>query len=124
MAPMNIDLSQDPEIPRGRDLIEELAGAHMSARSEEELQLFVRHSMDDAFSESPKVALRVMVHAAYRGQALLVRLLSLAARQRMALENAGVAVDPGLRQREPDRFQSARIDIWAEVRDDAEFSHN
>ena len=121
---MNIDLSQDPEIPRGRDLIEELAGAHMSARSEEELQLFVRHSMDDAFSESPEVALRVMVHAAYRGQALLVRLLSLAARQRMALENAGVEVDPGLRQREPARFQRERIGIWAEVRDDAEFSHN
>ena len=121
---MNIDLRHDPEIPRGRDLIEELAGAHMSAQTEDELQLFVRHSMDDAFSESPDTALRIMVHAAYRGQALLVRLLSLAARQRMALENAGVAVDPGLRQREPERFDQERIDIWSEVRDDDGFSHN
>jgi len=123
MSSISIDLQNDPEVPRGREILEQLVGAHMSAESEEELQLLVRHSMDDLMSSHPEFAFRIMTHATYRGQALIVRLLSLATRQRLALDEAGVEVPPGLRQRHPDRFQDERLHVWGEVRDDLDFSH-
>jgi hypothetical protein len=119
MSSISIDLRNDPEKPRGREMIEQLVGAHMSAQNEAELLLLVRHSMDELMSASSMAnTVRVMTHATYRGQALIVRLLNLATRQRIALEAAGVDVDPGVRQRWPEQFRDERLEIWAEVRDD------
>ena len=95
----------------------------MAAETEDELQLLVSFAMDDFLSSRPEHALRTMTHAAYRGQALVVRLLSLAARQRITLEQARIDVAPGIRQRDPETFEARRLEIWSEVRDDLNFSH-
>ena len=123
MSSISIDLQNDPEIPRGREMFEHLVGAHMAAGTEDELQLLVRYAMEDFLSSRPEHALRTMTHAAYRGQALVVRLLSLATRQRIALEQSGIEVAPGIRQREPERFDALRLDVWSQVRDDVNFTH-
>lgn len=123
MPYISIDLQNDKEVPRGRQMLEELVGAHMAAKTEDELQLLVRHTMDDLMSSSSEHGLRVMTHASYRGQTLVVRLLSLATRQRIALQHAGVEVAHGIRQREPQRFEAERLEIWSEIRDDLNFSH-
>jgi hypothetical protein len=125
MGSISIDFQNDPEIPRGRELLEDLVGAHMSAETEEELQLFVSHAMNDLLSDSPSGhPLRVMTHAAYRGQILIVRLLSLATRQRLAMEQSGIDVDPAVRQRNPQRFRDTRLKILSEVQDDLNFSQH
>ncbi len=114
---MNIDLRDDPEIPVGRELMEELVVAHMVAHDEEELLHLVRHSIDVLFSSPPERAVRIMTHAAYRGQDLIVRLLDLATSQHLALLDAGMrpGIPAGL---DEERERAARLDLWAQLRED------
>ncbi|HSJ34698.1 MAG TPA: hypothetical protein VLB85_06545 [Acidimicrobiia bacterium] len=117
MASLSIDLQNDPERHTGRQLIEHLVGSHMVAGDEVELLHLVRHSLDDLHSMPLDRAMRVMTHAAYQGQAMIVRLLDLATRQQAALEDAGLRPDPGLATRDPDRFREIRLDVWTGIRD-------
>lgn len=117
MASLRIDLQNDPERHTGRQLIEHLVGSHMVAGDEVELLHLVRHSLDDLHSMPLDRATRVMTHAAYQGQAMIVRLLDLATRQRAALEDAGLRPDPELTTRDPDRYRDIRLDVWTGIRD-------
>jgi len=117
MARVKINLQDDPEVPLGRELLEHLVGAHMVAHDEEELLHLVHHSIDALFATSAERSLRIMTHAAYRGQDLIVRLLDLATSQRMALTDAGIRL-AGTPPRDPERFRSERLDLWSRLRDD------
>ena len=117
MASLSIDLQNDPERDTGRQLMEHLVGSHMVAGDEVELLHLVRHSLDDLHSMPLDRAMRVMTHAAYQGQALIVGLLDLAARQQAALEDAGLHPDPGLSTRDPERYRDVRLDVWTGIRD-------
>jgi hypothetical protein len=117
MSRLNIDLRSDPEIPAGRELMEHLVGAHMVAQDEEELLHLVRHSIDVLHSTSSENSIRVLTHAAYRGQALIIRLLDLAASQQIQLENAGVGYQPPPTQ-DSDRCREQRLDLWTSLRED------
>ena len=117
MSRLNIDLRSDPEIPAGRELIEHLVGAHMVAQDEEELLHLVRHSIDVLHSTSSENCIRVLTHAAYRGQALIIKLLDLAASQQIELENADIRYQPPPTQ-DSDRHRQQRLDLWTSLRDD------
>jgi hypothetical protein len=117
MASISIDLQNDPDIPVGRQLLEHLVGSHMVAGDEQELLHLVCHSLDSLHAMPIDRSLRVMTHAVYQGQALIVRLLDLATRQQAALEDAGLRPDPGLATRDPERFRDVRLDVWTGVRD-------
>jgi hypothetical protein len=117
MARLHIDLRDDPEVPLGRELMEQLVGAHMVAHDEEELLHLVRHAIDSVFSAPPERAIRILTHSAYRGQDLIVRLLDLAARQQLALLDAGVRpVRPS--RLDDDREKATRLELWGRLRDD------
>jgi len=117
MSKVRIDLQDDPEIPAGRDLIEQMVGAHMVAHDDEELLHMVGVSINELYQSQSDHSLRVMMHAAYRAQALIVNLLDIATRQGMALESAGVReTSPGTR--DSDRFRDNRLDLWSRLRDD------
>lgn len=115
MKKIRIDLRDDPEIPLGREIVENLVGAHLAARDEEELATLVCHSLDELLRSSPERSIRLLTHAAYRGQDLLVRLLNLIAAQQIAMEEAGVFSDPGIAAREPNTFAATRLAIWHEL---------
>ncbi len=117
MTRLNIDLRDDPEIPAGRELIEHLVGAHMVAGDEEELLHLVRHSIDVLFSSTPENSLRVLTHAVYRGQALIIRLLYLAANQQIQLEDAGIRLHRSSPE-DLDRVREQRLELWIRLRDD------
>jgi hypothetical protein len=117
MSRLNIDLRNDPEIPAGRDLMDQLVGAHMVAGDEEELLHLVRYAIDVLHSSSPEHGIRVLTHAAYRGQTLIVRLLDLAASQQIQLENADIQHQPPATQ-DSDRHREQRLDLWTSVRDE------
>ncbi len=117
MARLNIDLRNDPEIPAGRELMEHLVGAHMVAGDEEELLHLVRHSIDAVFSTTPEETIRVLTHAAYRGQALIIRLLDLAASQQIQLKDAGIDRQ-GSPAQDSERFTEQRLDLWTHLRDE------
>ena len=101
----------------GRELIEHLVGAHMVARDEEELLHLVRHSMDVLFATTPENTIRVLSHASYRGQTLIVRLLDLASSQQIQLEEAGLE-HHGSQTADSDRFKNQRLNLWTRLRDD------
>lgn len=117
MTRLNIDLQDDPEIPAGKELIEHLVGAHMVARDEEELLHLVRHSIDVLHSTTQENAIRILTHAAYRGQTLIVRLLDLAASQQIQLENADIRHQPPPTQ-DSDRHREQRLNLWTSLRDE------
>ncbi len=117
MARLNIDLQDDPEIPAGKELMEHLVGAHMVAGDEEELLHPVRHSIDVLHSTSSENSIRVLTHAAYRGQTLIVRLLDLATSQQIQLEDAGIDRQ-GSSAQDSERFTEQRLDLWTHLRDD------
>jgi hypothetical protein len=117
MSKMRIDLQNDPEIPAGRELIENLVGAHMVAYDQEELLHLVGVSIHEIYSSTPEKSLRIMTHATYHAQALIVGLLDLATRQSMALENAGVSEAVSV-ARDSDRYGVERLDLWLRLRDD------
>ena len=103
---MRIDLQNDPEIPAGRDLIEHLVGAHLVAADEEELLHMVGVSISELSHADREHSLRVLMHAAYQAQSMIVSLLDLAAEQSLALEDAPTA---DKRQR--------RLELWRKVTD-------
>ncbi len=117
MTRLNIDLQDDPEIPAGRELMERLVGAHMVARDEEELLHLVRHSIDAVYSTTQEDSIRILTHAAYRGQTLIVRLLDLATSQQIQLKDAGID-HQGSPAQNSDRFTEQRLDLWTHVRDE------
>jgi hypothetical protein len=117
MSRLNIDLRNDPEIPAGRELIEHLVGAHMVAGDEEELLHLVRHSIDGLHSTTPEKSIRLLAHAAYHGQALIVRLLDLAANQQIQLQDADIHHN-GAPTQDSERHREQRLDLWTRLRDD------
>jgi hypothetical protein len=116
MTRLNIDLQNDPEIPAGKELMEHLVGAHMVAGDEQELLHLVRHSIDVLHSTSSENSIRVLTHAAYRGQTLIIKLLDLAANQQIQLENAGI--DHASPAQDSARFTEQRLDLWTHLRDE------
>lgn len=119
VAPINIDLQNDPEIPAGRAMLEHLVGAHMSAQAEDELLHLVRHSMEELLTSDTEHSIRVLTHAVYRGQSLIVKLLDLATAQSLALGEAGIDIDETIQYRDPDRFRYERLSLWHAAADDA-----
>jgi len=119
VAPINIDLQYDPEIPAGRAMLEHLVGAHMSAQAEDELLQLVRHSMEELLTSNTEHSIRVLTHAVYRGQSLIVKLLDLATAQSLALSEAGIDIDETIQYRDPDRFRYERLSLWHAAADDA-----
>jgi hypothetical protein len=117
MSRLNIDLRNDPEIPAGRELIEHLVGAHMVAGDEEELLHLVRHSIDVLHSTSSENSIRVLTHAVYRGQALIIKLLDLAAGQQIQLKDDGID-HHGSPAQNSERFTEQRLDLWTHLRDE------
>ena len=118
MAPINIDLQNDPEIPAGRAMLEHLVGAHMSAQAEDELLHLVRYSMEELLTSNTEHSIRVLTHAVYRGQSLIVKLLDLAATANLTLGEAGIDSDETIQYRNPDRFRYERLSLWHQVADD------
>ena len=104
---MRIDLRNDPEIPAGRDLIEHLVGAHMVASDEEELLHMVGVSVSELSQDDREHSLRVLMHAAYRAQSLIVSLLNLATEQSMTLDHTKTDDIEKLRRR--------RLEIWTRL---------
>ena len=117
MSSICIDLRNGPCVAQGRDMFEQLVGAHMAARNEAELLALVNLSMTEILDTNPEHAACVTVHAAYHGQATVVRLLELVTQQQIALEDAGLRADPGIHLREPERYERERVGIWNEVRE-------
>lgn len=111
-----IDLQNDSEIPTGREVMEHLVGAHMVASDEEELLHLVRHCLDPALTVSRERGLRVALHAAYRGQKLILELLGLATRQQLQLEACDLIESS--ENEESERFKRARLELWLRLRDD------
>lgn len=118
MSAVRIDLQHGPCVRWGHEMFEELVGAHMVAQNEEELELLVTYAMDEIHDASLERAVCVLVNAAYVGQAAVLSLLNLATQQRIALEDAGLDIDPGIRDRDPDRFRWERVDTWDGIRRD------
>ena len=118
VAPINIDLQNDPEIPAGRAMLEHLVGAHMSAQAEDELLHLVRYSMEELLTSNTEHSIRVLTHAVYRGQSLIVKLLDLAATANLTLGEAGIDSDETIQYRNPDRFRYERLSLWHQVADD------
>ncbi len=117
MSRLDIDLQNDPEIPAGKELMEHLVGAHMVAGDEEELLHLVRHSIDVLHSTSSENSIRILTHAAYRGQTLIVRLLDLATSQQIQLKDAGID-HQGSPAQDSDRYTEQRLDLWTHLRDE------
>jgi len=90
----------------------------MSAQAEDELLHLVRHSMEELLTSDTEHSIRVLTHAVYRGQSLIVTLLNLATTQRLAMVEAGVENDETLQYRDPDRFRYERLSLWHQVADD------
>lgn len=98
----------------GRDLVEHLVGAHMVANDKEELLHMVGVSLSEIYSASLEQGLRIMTHAVYRAQALIVHLLEIAAER-------GIALDEALAGNhhptwDPDRVREERLELWTRVR--------
>jgi hypothetical protein len=110
---LRIDLQNDPEIAAGRDLVEHLVGAHMVAHDEEELLHMVGVSISEINQSDTEHSLRVLVHAVYRSQSLIVKLLDLATRQSLRQESNQEMTESG------ERFREQRLQLWSETRDEA-----
>ena len=78
--------------------------------------MLVTYSMDEIHDSSLERAVCLTVNAAYCGQAAVLSLLNLATKQRIALEDAGLDVDPGIQDRDPNRFRWERVDTWDDIR--------
>lgn len=117
MAKLRIDLRHDSEIPVGRELFEHIVGAHMVAHSEEELLLLVHHSLDGIQTATQEESLKVMMHAVYHAQALLVDLLDVAARQEIELEDCRYTATQQHLASHEDRFREHYLDLWTRLRD-------
>ena len=116
MSRLNIDLQNDPAIPAGRQLMEHLVGAHMVAEDEEELLQLVGHSLDAVHSTTSENSIRLLTHASYRGQKLIIGLLNLAAGQQIQLEDADISYQPPPTQ-DSERHRERRLDLWTSLRD-------
>ncbi len=119
MSKISINLQEDPEIPAGRRVFEHLVGAHMSARDVDELVAMVCYSIEEILSGQTEHSLRVLTHAVYRGQALVIDLLNLATAQHLALSEMGVDMAESIRHRESERFGPARLELWHQLQDDS-----
>lgn len=117
MAKLRVDLKHDPEILVGREMFDHIVGAHMAAHSEDELLLLVHHSLDGIQEASQEESIKVMMHAVYHAQALLVDLLGIAARQQIELEDQRSDEVHDGRSSYEGRFRDHRLDLWARIRD-------
>ncbi len=112
---LGIDFREDPEVPDGREVMDHLVGAHMVAVDEDELLHLVRHALEPITTADASKGRRVATHAAYRGQALIVRLLDLATRQQIQLD--GGEIQSRDADELSDRYLKMRLDLWLRVRD-------
>lgn len=77
---IRIDLANDDSIEEARLLIDQLVGAHLGARNDEELLHMVNFALGELNQRDRLDALRLLVHSAYYAQSLIVDLLDLHAR--------------------------------------------
>ncbi len=98
--------------------MEHLVGAHMVAGDEQELLHLVRHSIDVLHSTSSENSIRVLTHAAYRGQTLIIKLLDLAATSQQIQLETPVSTTKDRRRRTQTRFTEQRLDLWTHLRDE------
>ncbi len=114
MVKIKIDLQGDPLIPAGRDLIGQLVGAHLSAGDEEELLHMVGLALNDVHSSNIGEGVRILTHAAYQAQELIVRLLEVAAERGVALND----LTHGTHAQPPaDRVREERLQLWQALQD-------
>ena len=75
MGTMNtdIDLQNDPDIPEARQMIIDLVGAHMGP-TPKELPQFTNVAFDPILSGDDTDNLRLLIHAVYQAQSLIVSL--------------------------------------------------
>jgi hypothetical protein len=88
----------------------------MVAVDQDELLHLVRHSLDPALTVPCEKGLRIALHSTYRAQSLVLQLLDLATRQRIALEDAGL--DAAEEPQDSDRYIRTRLEFWLRLRDD------
>ncbi len=115
MVKINIDLQGDPLIPAGRDLIANLVGAHIAAADEEELLHMVGVALSEVHSSNIAEALRIVTHAAYHAQDLIVRLLNVAAERGIALESSLIGSDGSAEAGQ--RIRAEALELWASLKD-------
>ena len=113
---LRIDLQNDPQIPAGRKLVEQLVGAHLAADNEEELLHMVGVSISEINQPDSEHSLRVLVHAVYRAQSLIVALLDHAAEISVIQESSETVDDPPHRGG-GDPYREKRLELWSKVRD-------
>lgn len=114
MGKIQIDLQGDPLIPTGRELFNHLVGAHLSAADEEELLHMVGVALSEVHSSNIGEALRILTHATYHAQQLLVRLLEIAAERGVALHEDLSTGDLTIEA----RLRGERLELWSELRSD------
>lgn len=112
---MIIDLQDDGEVPVGRTLFEQLVGAHMAARDEIELVHMTNIAMSELSRGDAGRCLRILTHAVYHAQSLVMGILDEAACHAESLDLVGGFEDrsDGGASRS---FRSKRLEIWDRVR--------
>ena len=109
MVKIKIDLQNDPLIPRGHALMRQLVGAHLSASDDEELLHMVGVALGDVHSSNIDEAMRILTHAAYHAQELIMRLLDTAAER-------GVALFSDATGSHKDSVTEERMNLWLDLK--------
>ena len=115
---LRLEVGTDSDATReaGRELLEQLVGAHMVATDDEELFHLVNVALNDLNGRQGEAKLRMLIHSTYHAQAMINSLLDLATRQEAALEEAGLRPAWHL-PADSDRFHQGRLGIWDRTRD-------
>ena len=111
---MRIDLQNDPAIPAGRAFIDHLVGAHMAAQDDKELFHMVSMTINQLNQSDQPEKVKVLVHAAYYAQSLIVALLDQNTRQSIELQRHGLEephsnIDPAV-------FDERRLETWDQLK--------
>ncbi|MDX1468372.1 MAG: hypothetical protein R3258_03435 [Acidimicrobiia bacterium] len=113
MVKIKIDLQDDPLIPAGRDLLGQLVGAHLSASDEEELLHMVGLALNDVHSSNIGEGLRILTHATYHAQEIIVQLLEIGAERGLALEELAGGILPPLLHED---VAEEKRRLWSDIR--------
>ena len=113
MSIMNtdIDLQNDPEIPEARQMIIDLVGAHMGP-TQEELPQFTNLALDPILSGDDADKIRLLIHAVYQAQGLIVSLLTGMTAWVIAGDEHGVVPDKDQILEDREGFEELRRRIW------------
>jgi hypothetical protein len=107
----NIDLQHDPEIPAARQMIIDLVGAHMGP-TKEELPQFTNLAFDPILRGDDIDKIRILIHAVYQAQGLIVQLLTGLAGWVVAGDEYDVVPDPDRIMEDEEAFLELRRRIW------------